>query len=65
MLSNNSYEECRTREILLEQDYTEDVVNMFLQTCHGHDADCHDADMDEITALLELFDHFQVCMYTN
>ena len=65
MLSNNSYQECRTREIVLERDYAEDVFNMFLQTYHGHDADYHDADMDEITALLELLDHYQVCMCAN
>ena len=38
---------------------------MFLDTCHGYDADYDDADMEEITALLELFDHYQACMCTN
>ena len=65
MLSNDCYQECQTREIVLERDYAENVFNMFLNTCHGHDADYDDADMDEITALLELLDHYQACMCTN
>ena len=43
MLSNNSYQERQTGEIVLQRDYAENVFNMFLETCHGHDADYNDA----------------------